>query len=529
MHGKETGMKKTYYILLGFLVLAFSALLPSGSIKALSISPAGEYDLKVISDGSGGEYVAWSLGWYPSSLEIQHISTSGLPLWKEPAVLPGNTKKFQIAEDGLGGIFVTHEIYPNSGTKGVYELRVQRIDADGNPKWASSGVLLLQKDIPNFDPLLRELNILPDYAGSVYVIWKPYSENRIVAQKVGINGEKLWGEGGIEITPSYPKLGPVYTGDNDGGFITAWVEWQQLKNIVHLARYNREGVILWQNASIKIDEDYNSINVISDGENGAYIALANIQNASLMRIDGSGEMVWGRQQIASVKGYISNVCLLRDAHSGRLHLAWAEAEDNYINTYYHKLYVNVQYFTALGVPSWGEGPKQVAAFTGTEPLLQITSDGDGGTILMWKSVKGDDYSVTAQRINQAGETLWGENGKKVKKLYRMVRDFIIYPDTNGVMLFTQEGGYAQPNLYVHFIDGFGDIKEAETAFYPLGEPKVTKDLEYLMFDAEPRWSIITPIVVILVGGALFMTFFGPGKLVRRIRNRKKYIIKGNIQ
>jgi hypothetical protein len=527
-------MKKVCITTLTLFVITSFFLLPSGSISALSMNPAREYDLQIIPDGIGGVYIAWALEWHSGSIQIQHLNESGLPLWKEPAILPGDTDKFQITQDGLGGIIVTHEIDLNSPRlNGVHELRVQRIDADGNFKWTSQGVLLLQKDIINSARLLKELDILSDHTGGAYIIWKPYTETGIMAQRIGSDGGKIWGEGGIEITSSYHKLGPVCIEDNEGGFIITWVQQQKNDSIMFMQRYNREGLKQWNNNGIVIEENYNSINVISDGENGAYIALANIQNASLMRINSSGEMTWGRQQIASIKGHISDVCMLRDTSSGNLNLCWAETDGSYVDTYYHEFYIFAQYYTPKGVPVWGMGPKQAAKSTGTEPILQITGDGTSGTYLIWETVKNDKYYVTAQRLDQAGQTLWGKNGKNVKRLYRMVRDFTMYPDTNGIMLFTQEGGYSQPNLYVHFINDSGDIKEAETAFYPAGQLKITED--YVMdmrlfgiYNVE-WWELVLPVVIILIGGGAILAALGPTAIWRRINNRKKLFVRGAIQ
>ncbi len=221
--------------------------------------------------------------------------------------------------------------------------------------------------------------------GSSIVIYGESSGENIYAQKIGPGGERLWGEKGFFLNDSkaenFSLTGVNVIGDDAGGGIVAWLAPSQdrYRPESHLARIDADGQLLWQRDFIYFDQ------MISDGSGGViiafdYLPLENIPGdesayLTLVRVDSQGYYPWGLQGVTVTRGkYRDNTLQMVPDGAGGVITVWQETQ----------------------YP------------TGSEPGKAASTD-----------------SLFTQRINDRGESLWGDEQGNGIPVYEFPKDIWI--------------------------------------------------------------------------------------------------------
>jgi subtilisin family serine protease len=96
--------------------------------------------------------------------------------------------------------------------------------------------------------------------------------------------------------------------------------------------------------------------------------------------------------------------------------------------------MSIQHIDSNGTPLWGTNGMRVSSSTKSKHGPAIISDGFGGAIVLWiEDNNTGDYSddnIRAQRINSAGEFLWGSSGIDITQGGSAVEPVMI-PDGSG--------------------------------------------------------------------------------------------------
>ena len=104
------------------------------------------------------------------------------------------------ADDGAGGAAVVW-IYAEDGDK---YLRAQRVDADGTKLWGDSGIKVSSIS-PYWAGYSTPARISPDGNGGFFTTWAAgehiKDKTSSYIQRLSGEGELLWGEDGIRLTP----------------------------------------------------------------------------------------------------------------------------------------------------------------------------------------------------------------------------------------------------------------------------------------------------------------------------------------
>jgi len=88
---------------------------------------------------------------------------------------------------------------------------------------------------------------------------------------------------------------------------------------------------------------------------------------------------------------------------GGAFIAWEDRRDSVSHIY-------VQRVNSFGVPQWETDGVRVCNGSGKENQPDILSDGAGGAIVAWTDYRSGPAKVYLQRLNDAGELLWAEEG-----------------------------------------------------------------------------------------------------------------------
>ncbi len=174
----------------------------------------------IAGDGSGGVYIYWSTG--DREFE-QHIDAAGNALWGEGGrEITGGTPGFNTgeAEDepqikpwGTGGRTASLSDGSGNTIRLWYEDNENNIYAE---KVGNDGVILWKikvYDRPAFDTI-GSSTFVSDGAGGVIIVSRAGEDDSIsnthsvYAQRINAEGERLWGESGIEVqkVPSSPAV-----------------------------------------------------------------------------------------------------------------------------------------------------------------------------------------------------------------------------------------------------------------------------------------------------------------------------------
>jgi hypothetical protein len=216
----------------------------------------GQTTPQIVSDGSDGAIVAWLGG----GVRVQRLSPYGEVLWQEEGVqvnvLPSQgTYPLGMISDGAGGaIVVWHPSLSPALEGSLRGLRAQRVNSGGEVQWAEPAKLFVGLNVCAWEGVYSSMTagIIGDGSGGaiivgIFCVWGP-SPN---AQRVNLDGEPLWGEGGVELF-SDPQAkfslfqGPVVS-DGSGGaiFVTETGKKETYLDRIYAQRIDSQGELLW--------------------------------------------------------------------------------------------------------------------------------------------------------------------------------------------------------------------------------------------------------------------------------------------
>lgn len=301
------------------------------------------------------------------------------------------------------------------GAEGLYG---QRLDAQGNEQWIPDGLPLFGTAAFRFYPAL-----LDDGAGGAFVAsnwFMPGGDWEIVIQRIDGDGNYLWGDDGVRLSfdwrnSSWPSLAP----DGAGGVFVAW-----------------------QNT------DYS-------------------HESYLQRVDGAGEILWveGGIKISDAEPSQTYPQVLPDG-AGGVYLAWTDSRASQD--------VYVQRFDADGIEQWAHNGVLIHHTPGSQSVGEIVPDGAGGIIVPWLTLNYPySGSIHANRINFAGQLLWGTDGILVNDEPEPQTWPMIAADGAGgaFMCWKDErngGGSYETDVYAQRIDADGNL-----LWNPTGVPVCT--------------------------------------------------------
>jgi len=198
---------------------------------AIAVLPNEQWYLNMVSDTEGGATIFWSNRYKSQKhdLYVQKVDSNGsLTFPPNGKKLIDSTVDFQNypISDGNGGYYVA---WADSRLETLTDLdiRLLHLDADANPLWDSTGIVIC-------DALYHQYNIAlsldPD--GGVILAWednRDYSSNQgdIYAQKVQSDGTIVWPENGVPVsTASSTQFGIGLVTIDTGKAIGIWTDYR---------------------------------------------------------------------------------------------------------------------------------------------------------------------------------------------------------------------------------------------------------------------------------------------------------------
>lgn len=350
----------------------------------------------VVPDGDGGVYVFFErhgldeADTLDSDLAGQHIGPDGALLWADGAqegvplaVGPGLVSEPVAVADGTGGIIVVFELEPTTGTSaGSHELWAQRIAPTGAPQWGSDGrpvaVAVARGSV-------SDAALLPDGAGGALVVFREEvvegelaGDFDLMVQRIAADGSLPWSADpqGFKVVSATTLVEgpPAVVSDGAGGAIVAyqatWAQGPRSGQVDLFAqRIDATGVGLWNQ--------------------GAPVPLASSD--------------WSEGQPWLVSDTAGGAIAVFEQTPPAAHLS--KDQDLY-----------AQRIGPDGTLMWHGGQQSavLSATTHLERSPSVAADGAGGVVVFFEAVgqvgeHAGDSELVAQRLDPAGQRLWGED------------------------------------------------------------------------------------------------------------------------
>lgn len=464
----------------------------------------------VVSDGSGGVYVAWADergGMANSSLYLQRVDEEGNALWTVDGISIENDvmtipayNKIQLVPDGSGGVVIVFQ--SESGT-----LLAQRVDASGNLLWTGEwfwNAVDIFREGPELNWGCVDFNAISDGSGGIIVTWSwewregfghPY-EHRVSAQRVNSSGSLLWGitipprEGLVLHSDTTTASHPQLTSDGAGGAI---VSWHASYFNIKAAKVDSDGNILWNvtvnlGSYLIVDADRNTPQVVSDGSGGAIISWNHRVTFAYdhhwwliyaQKIDQNGNQQWASDVlIAGIYPTDADHCVISDGAGGAIYTFGSKDPSPPIIQEFKWLWI--QRIGSNGDRMWGTDGILVAdLITLYKKEFSAASDGNGGVIAAWSDARlPGNRDIYVQRISAGGVEEWTDGGLPICTVSsHQSRPAVAYHGNEGVVVVWSDPRNDAGDIYAQRIDNcFLDISNVNV--------NATFDAQTYTWDAE---------------------------------------------
>jgi hypothetical protein len=401
------------------------------------------------------------------------------------------------ASDNAGGAIIA---WADQRTKTAFGtprwmIYAQRVNNLGVPQWAADGVQVAP-DSALADSLFDQEApaIIADGSGGAFVAWNdkhnwPYTD--IFLQHIDASGTPAWAtlDGGLGVARApFNQQNPALALDGTGGVIIVWQNSNGAFFDIYAQRVNAAGVLQWTANGMPVTKaanDQTRPRAVADGSNGAFVAwqderyiAAGTGNTDVFvqRIDGSGVPLWkvvpnpGDVLPDSLNGF-QIYGFQGDAFGGEQRVpemildgsggVIVACEDGRSTTSYD---VTAQRLDAAGNLMWGFTGVVISGAANDQRYPMLCSNGAGGAIVTWYSYPrgaNADADIYAQSVNAAGTVQWTVNGVAVCS---QVGANQLYPNAvtdgaGGAIIDWYDERGTTPALYAQRVSAVGGVAQ----------------------------------------------------------------------
>lgn len=361
---------------------------------------------QAVTDGSGGLIASWvDSRTLPSQVYAQRVTSAGSLSWTATGVQVASTDNSQsealtVSDDNGGSIIVWEE--RRLADKGVF---AQKLNNSGAPQWGATGIALTE-DTGITTSAALEIAIVADGSGGVIAVWRDSRDvgttgTDIYAQKVNSSGVVQWTAGGVLVSNAAGNQSfPLVISDSSGGAIVGWRDQRTGSFDLFAQRINSGGTAQWTaNGVLVCCTSSNGFlnSMADDGNGGAFFAWAD-GDIYIQRVDSSGTSSWGGESvvIANTANYQDLPEIVRDPNGGAL-VTWQDDGGGTNDDIY------AQYIDEAGETVWTDNGIAIAESAADDQTPALVATGIGDTIVEW--IDGDTFGIKSQKIITAFQIL----------------------------------------------------------------------------------------------------------------------------
>ncbi len=487
--------------------------------REINDDPDTQYHPAVAANLNNEIIVAWTchFGNFDMEVRAQKIDSFGNRLWQDEGVLLFSSNEvlpysIKIIDDTFGGaLFVWKNNVHHNISNDPEIVRALHVFSDGtiDNNWNTGGNILSQN--PKF------WNVLPDGFGGFVFAWK--SLNDITIQRLGSNGDPLWGDDGIVLCEdTVCNNRPVVTSDNEGLFYFFWADSRNVNStVIYLQKVDINGnsmfpddinvfdgnysnakvahtsngdlALCWTGSlnnqaylkTLKLDTTGNvlippidvyigselcgDIDVVADVNGGYWVEwfnLSGIEGIFLQHIDDSGEITLEDNGllVCTTNQYDYFRFTLNLTFDNRAFLCWLDK-----STRSNILYSQIVDETGnIQFPE--DGLLIHAGPASNISDLQIISSGDN-PIFSWIDENVSDKSIFVQSLNSDGTASFDQNGIPILiSTSPSFDEYEIYNDNdNQIIITTEHANNMNSSAKAQAFDNDGNLLWGENGIY----------------------------------------------------------------
>lgn len=392
----------------------------------ITIASNDQREAYIISDGAGGAIIAWrdyrnNSSIFGGDIFAQRLNAEGVIQWTENGTgvnrVSSNLGFFKpiMVEDGFGGGIIAWGSNPLNFYN--YDLFAQKVNSEGERSWNSSDIT-----ISNASGTESFHKITSDGSDGAIITWTHLpgtpGTTDIYAQRVDPEGTTKWTTNGVQICmaediQSYPEL----TGNGNGGAIITWSDSRTGTGTsdIYAQLIDAEGVVQWQTDGVAICDDshfeYFPV-IISNGNGGAIITWEDNRSGSTdiyaQMVNANGEPQWTTNgiPICTASGNQLTPDISSDGEGGAI-IVWQDERGSNMDIYGQRV-------NSEGENQWTTNGVVISDASGNQSIPEAIEDGKGGIIVTWTDYRSDDKGdIYVQRLNASGLFQWEENGTAI--------------------------------------------------------------------------------------------------------------------
>jgi hypothetical protein len=307
-----------------------------------------------------------------------------------------------------------------SSEAGNYNVRLQRLDNQGNKLWGDNGILV--SDHPSMT-WLTDWDMTADHENHAILTWQDIrsgGNNNTVAYRISPEGTFVWGDNGIMLSNSTAfDVSPKVTVTSVNNAVFAW----QADNVIIMQKISPAGTKLWGEWGITLTSAnrYSWPQLLPVGEDEIIMKFfddsgpvwAPTRHIHAQRFDDDGDPVWPSVTVINDEGNIQ---------------AWHQIL-SFVNDGSDGFYIAWHDFTMSGTQasSWIQhiNSDGVAQFQTNGLLLSERNNynqfypsiakpaEDENVYVYWREVNGNQnqWGIYGQKVSPEGTRLWGDEGK----------------------------------------------------------------------------------------------------------------------
>ena len=199
----------------------------------------------IVGDGLGGAYVTWHDTRDDSGdVYVQRVDANGRILWQENGIPISKAQRNQlypaITSDGSGGVIIT---WMDDRDGQDWDIYAQRINPEGKTLWQENGIPICTAKGDQYDYC-----ILNHDKDNTFIVWRDQRSGEwdIYAQKIDSEGNVKWAKDGIPIcNANKDQYNPNIVTDGVNGVIVVWWDERDIVADIYAQRIDTNGKSLW--------------------------------------------------------------------------------------------------------------------------------------------------------------------------------------------------------------------------------------------------------------------------------------------
>lgn len=305
-----------------------------------------------------------------------------------------------------------------SNESGNYDVRLQRLDSQGNELWASGGILISSNASMTW---LTDWDMTADVNNHCVMTWQDIrnGNNNAYAYRISPSGSFVWGSNGIALSNNSAfNASPKVTCTAAGNAVFAWMS----NNVIIIQKLDPAGIKQWGDNGITLST-FNTLKwpqlmpVGTDEVIMKYFEDSGPPNAPTrhvfaQRYSATGSPVWTSPAVISNAGGISAWTqifpFINDGSDG-FYIAWHDDRDNNLFAS-----VWVQHISSAGAVLFAANGVEATTQGGMNHFYPSLAcpPGSSDVFVYWNEMNSlqDLKGIFGQKISSSGTRQWGNNG-----------------------------------------------------------------------------------------------------------------------